>query len=84
MSLIRYRFHKRLGSKISLKIHGEKVPVMNKVKGLAAAGAVPKGARNNLEYCSRSTTFSENISDGDKLVLSDPQTSGGLLIALPP
>lgn len=72
------------GSKISLAIHGEKVPVMNKVKGLAAAGAVPKGARNNLEYCSSSTTFSENISDGDKLVLSDPQTSGGLLIALPP
>lgn len=32
----------------------------------------------------RKTAFSQGISEGDKLALSDPQTSGGLLIALPP
>lgn len=71
------------GSKINLKIYNYKVPLMSKVKELAAAGAVPKGAVKNLEFCSRDTHFSENISEGDKLALSDPQTSGGLLIALP-
>lgn len=71
------------GSKINLKIYNDKVPLMRKVKELAAAGAVPKGAVKNLEFCSRDTHFSENISEGDKLALSDPQTSGGLLIALP-
>lgn len=72
------------GSKINLVIHSNKVPLMSKVKELAAAGAVPKGAVKNLEFCSRNTIFSEVIKEGDKLALSDPQTSGGLLIALPP
>ncbi|MBI5665418.1 MAG: selenide, water dikinase SelD [Nitrospirae bacterium] len=71
------------GSKINLRIFNDKVPLMSKVRELAAAGAVPKGAVKNLEFCSRNTQFSENICDGDKLALSDPQTSGGLLIALP-
>jgi selenide,water dikinase len=71
------------GSKINLIIYNNKVPLMSKVKELAAAGAVPKGAVKNLEFCSRNTNFSENIGDGDKLALSDPQTSGGLLVALP-
>ncbi len=57
---------------------------MNKVKDLSEAGSVPKGAKNNLEFCSKNTTFSKHISNGDKLALSDPQTSGGLLISLPP
>ena len=70
-------------SKADLVIHNEKVPLMDKVKELSSAGAVPKGAKNNLEYCSKNTSFSENISEGDKLALSDPQTSGGLLICLP-
>jgi selenide,water dikinase len=71
------------GSKIDLIIYSEKVPLMSKVKDLAAAGAVPKGAVKNLEFCSRNTVFSENTGDGYKLAMSDPQTSGGLLIALP-
>ncbi|RJR19620.1 MAG: selenide, water dikinase SelD [Nitrospiraceae bacterium] len=71
------------GSKINLVIHSNKVPLMSKVKELAAAGAVPKGAVKNLEFCSRNTIFSEAVNEGGKLALSDPQTSGGLLIALP-
>lgn len=71
------------GSKINLIIYNDKVPLMSKVKELAASGAVPKGAVKNLEFCSRNTRFSENVGEGDKLALSDPQTSGGLLIALP-
>ncbi len=71
-------------SKANLVIYNEKVPFMDKIKELSEKGAVPKGAKNNLEFCNKKTTFSKNISDGDKLALSDPQTSGGLLIALPP
>ncbi len=71
-------------SKANLVIHNEAVPLMNKVKDLSEAGSVPKGAKNNLKFCSENTTFSKHISNGDKLALSDPQTSGGLLISLPP
>lgn len=71
-------------SKVILVIESQKVPFMKKVKDLAETGAVPKGARNNLDYCSRNTRFDKTISSGDKLALADPQTSGGLLISLPP
>ncbi len=81
--LLGHAFNMAKGSKINLKIYNDKVPLMSKVKELASAGVVPKGAVKNLEFCSRNTQFSENIGDGDKLALSDPQTSGGLLIALP-
>ncbi len=70
-------------SGIDLVIYNEKVPLMQKVKDLAGAGAVPKGAKKNLEFCSKETAFSDNIRGGCRLALSDPQTSGGLLIALP-
>jgi len=71
-------------SKAHLVIYNDKVPRMNSVKELSEAGAVPKGAKNNLSFCSKKTKFAASVSDGDKLALSDPQTSGGLLISLPP
>lgn len=71
-------------SNAHLVIYNDKVPRMNNVKELSDAGAVPKGAKNNLSFCSKKTNFAAHISDGDKLALSDPQTSGGLLISLPP
>jgi selenide,water dikinase len=71
-------------SKVNLIIESEKVPFMKKVRELARAGLVPKGARSNLDYCSKSTSFDENITDGYRLALADPQTSGGLLVSLPP
>ncbi len=70
-------------SNVNLEIFHEKVPVMNRVKEFAAAGAVPKGAHKNLEFCSRHVTFASDLSNAEKLVFSDPQTSGGLLMALP-
>lgn len=70
-------------SKADLVIHHENVPLMNHVDRLAAAGSVPKGAKTNLEFCAPATTFSDSVHEGIKLALSDPQTSGGLLISLP-
>jgi selenide,water dikinase len=71
-------------SKVNLVIYSNSVPLMKNVRELSAAGSVPKGAKNNLSFCSKKTTFSADISEGDKLALSDPQTSGGLLISIPP
>jgi selenide,water dikinase len=71
-------------SGVKLIIESQKVPLMKKVKDLAETGAVPKGARNNLDYCSKNTSFTETVTNGERLALADPQTSGGLLISLPP
>ena len=71
-------------SKADLVIYSKKVPLMDNVKELSDAGAVPKGAKNNLDFCIKGTTFAKSVTKGTCLALSDPQTSGGLLVSLPP
>jgi selenide,water dikinase len=50
---------------------------------MAAAGVVPGGGKNNLEHVSPWVSWSEGYPEFKKLILCDPQTSGGLLISLP-
>lgn len=70
-------------SKINFVIFHKKVPVMDKVRRLVASGIAPKGAHNNLSFFSHKVTFPTHCLKEEKLILSDPQTSGGLLIAIP-
>ena len=70
-------------NKLDFVLSYENIPVMTHVKNLASSGIVPKGAYSNLEFVRNKIVFPQNFSKEDKLILSDPQTSGGLLIALP-
>jgi selenide,water dikinase len=44
---------------------------------------VPGGTRDNLAFVEPHVDWDEGISEVQKLVLADAQTSGGLLIAVP-
>jgi len=70
-----------LGAGVSFSIELARVPIMTGVADLVQDGMVPAGCyRNRDHYAPRVSGFS-----GDLLLpLFDPQTSGGLLIALPP
>jgi selenide,water dikinase len=57
------------------------VPVWEKAVPLAADGCYPGGLVNNREYISDTVT-AEGMSQEDLLPLYDPQTSGGLLVAV--
>ncbi|HAF61861.1 MAG TPA: selenide, water dikinase SelD [Anaerolineaceae bacterium] len=61
-----------------------KVPIMDGVYDLAAAGVIPGGTRNNWSYTAPHTNYSERMTEIQQLILNDAQTSGGLLMALPP
>jgi len=69
-------------SGVDFIIEKNKVPVMDKVLHMLESGMVPEGAYNNLKFFQDKTDFTGNISGEDRLLLSDPQTSGGLLITL--
>ncbi len=71
------------GSNIDFVISYKKVPVLTGVRELVSSGIAPGGAHNNLKFYGKKVTFPKGISKEEKLILSDPQTSGGLLIALP-
>jgi len=68
---------------VSAKIDYSALPFLPSVKELAEKGIVPGGTKRNLKFVKDKVQFSEQLSDIDKLLLADAQTSGGLLISLP-
>lgn len=72
-----------LASGLAATIELATVPVLDGVRGDVAAGAMSGGARRNCRFVDATTSWDE-CGDVDRLVLADPQTSGGLLIACNP
>jgi len=62
-------------------VHLRAVPVWERTKPLAAGGCYPDGLTNNREYL-EGKVRGEGVGADDLLPLYDPQTSGGLLIAI--
>jgi len=50
---------------------------------LVTGNIVPGGTRNNLDYVNEFVEWDSGISEMDKLIFADAQTSGGLMISLP-
>ena len=64
------------------RIHLSQVPLIEGTRELVEAGVAPGGTHRNLESIDRVTSWDASITQEDKLLLSDAQTSGGLLIAV--
>ncbi len=60
------------------------VPTFDFIRELAEAGLVPGGTKTNLAYVEPTTRFDPALREVDRLLLADAQTSGGLLLAIPP
>jgi len=71
------------GEKIQAEIYTERVPVMEGAREFIAAGVVPGGTLNNLDFISPEVEWGKGVSRTDRIILCDAQTSGGLLISLP-
>ncbi len=59
------------------------VPLLSQARRLVAEGVVPGGSKANATNLRARAAVAEGVSDEDFLLLSDAQTSGGLLVALP-
>jgi len=71
------------GTSVDFIIHWKHVPILPNTLVMLDAGMVPLGAYNNLKFLEGKVDLSSRLSEEERLVLSDPQTSGGLLITLP-
>ncbi len=65
------------------KVRFSDVPLLPGVRELADRGVVPGGTRNNLDAFDAQIAWGDGITDEEKLIFCDAQTSGGLLIAVP-
>jgi selenide,water dikinase len=71
-------------SKIAVRIDVDAVPVLSdEVFDLIDRGCVPGGTESNLAAAESFVKWI-NISDRQKILLADAQTSGGLLLCVPP
>jgi len=71
-------------SKKTLRIWGAAVPLLPRVLDFAREGVAPAGLRSNLGYAEPHVGFDEEVPEPLRMALADPQTSGGLLIAIAP
>jgi selenide,water dikinase len=75
--------HLAAASGLAARVRVQEVPIFSFVRDLARAGLAPGGSKRNLEYTAPHTRFGDDVAEVDRLILSDAQTSGGLLIAVP-
>ena len=69
---------------VDFRFHFKQLPWLPGVFEYGAAGAFPGGKNNNMMYFSPHVTFAEGISQLQQDALWTPETSGGLLVAVPP
>lgn len=82
-SLIGHSYEMASGSKKTIEIFSDSVPIIDGALDYAKMGIIPEGMYNNLEYLKDKFALTSNIKQELQDVLIDPQTSGGLLLAMP-
>jgi len=70
-------------SQMDAEIFSDKVPIIQETWDFATSNIIPGGSKNNLAYFSKYIKWEEQISEIEKIILSDAQTSGGLLFSVP-
>lgn len=69
---------------VGAEVEASRVPVIPGVSELVRAGAVAGGAHGNYRYARDRYRWEPSLSEEMRLLLCDPQTSGGLLMAVAP
>jgi len=72
------------GAHCTIKIDWAKVPLLNGVRELAAQGMVTGASGRNWAGYGASVALPQGFSSVDQALLTDPQTSGGLLVSCTP
>lgn len=82
--LLGHALNLAIGSGLQLKIDAKKVPLLSGANDLVELGCIPGGAFRNLSNVEKSVVFSSGVSYNEKVLLCDPQTSGGLMMCVKP
>jgi selenide,water dikinase len=72
------------GSHVQARIEMKRVPLLDGASALAAQGCVTGASGRNWAGYGEQVRLGGAIGDVDKALLTDPQTSGGLLVACAP
>ncbi len=73
-----------LASNVSLLFRLNQIPILEGALDCIRAGNIPGGLNNNRDFAECVVGYEAGIPDELKTILFDPQTAGGLLIAVAP
>lgn len=71
-------------SGLTLRLQWDAIPLLDGALDYAERGMAPGGGRRNLEYYGQWVEQSRKLSPPEETLLFDPQTSGGLFLAVAP
>ena len=81
--LLGHAYEMASGSDVTIKLWSDKLPILQHAVDLAGEGMIPGGAADNREYLREHVRLAGSVPRNTEHLLYDPQTSGGLLIAIP-
>jgi len=82
-SLLGHGWEMAQASGVGLRLYYEKIPFTRGAQRYAQDFIFPGGASDNRLYFSEHVQFAPEIDEAEQMLLYDPQTSGGLLLAVP-
>lgn len=82
--LLGHLSHIARASGVGLHLDSAAIPLLPHARELARAGYTTGGGSSNANYLAEIVTFAASVPDDLRDVLLDPQTSGGLCIAVAP
>lgn len=82
-SLLGHGLEMARASGVGLRIDYGAVPFLSRAQAYARAFTFPGGAHDNRKYFGDDVRFAGDFEEWERMLLFDPQTSGGLLLAVP-
>ena len=82
--LLGHAFEMTQEGSVTIRLHGKALPLMREAREMAEMGVIPSGAYRNQDYVHPHLTLLPGAEQVLLDLASDPQTSGGLLVSLPP
>ena len=73
-----------VASKVSLVVDSARAEFLPEALDYSREGFLPGGLKRNVEFIARCVEFAHGIPEETRHLLFDPQTSGGLLLAVAP
>lgn len=82
--LLGHAYEMAKGSNVSLEIFSDKVPIVEGAIDFAEMGVIPAGMYANKKHIEKEVSIDNSIKEAIQDIVFDPQTSGGLLLAIHP
>jgi selenide,water dikinase len=71
-----------LASNVSLRLHAERIPLIEGAVECIRDGHIPGGLLANREFAECVVEYDDGVGQDLRTILFDPQTAGGLLISV--